>query len=150
MADFDPYAPVANALVAAITAEFTPEQITADHDQLHEALGVDGPVCGVAPLREVPVANTRVAQHTLIQIQFFDVWEKEIDPTQQVDPRIITGHHARMMRVVREVVVPIGDSHWFLQWEGTEYPRDPTGNNSRFVMVVRAWSTNSALVETTD
>ncbi len=142
------YADAADALVALCNTIYAPEQITAIHDQLHEALGVDGAVIGVAPIREIPVPGQRTTQQTYIQIQFFDVWEKEIDPSQEVDPRVIAAYHARLLEALRTATITVSGSLWYFQWEGTEYPRDPTGNNSRFIMTVRAWSKNAAEYET--
>jgi hypothetical protein len=146
----DAYTDAANALKAVIEAVYDDvPNIQIAHDELHEALGTDGPCVGIAPLREIPVATNRTTQQTYIQIQFFNDWEKEIDPTQEVDPRIITQLHARLMDALRTVTVTVGDIPWYYQWEGTEYPRDPTGNKTRFVTTLRAWSVNAAEYETT-
>lgn len=144
----DSYAIAAEALKQIIDLTFAPEQITADHDQLHEALGTDGPVVGIAPLREGPFPSQELVQETFIQVQFFDFWEKEIDPTQQADPRVITGYHARLKEAIRDTSFTALGSTWYFQWRGTEYPRDPTGNNTRFVMTVRAVGNNTTMVET--
>lgn len=144
----DSYAIAAEAMKAMIDVEFAPEQITAEHDELHESLGVDGPVVGIAPDRLQPMAGNRAAMHTLLHVQFFDIWEKDIDPTMVVDPRIITGYHNRLLTKIRTTTVTTNNDHWFFQWEGTEFPRDPVGNKTRFVASFRAWSDNTALVET--
>jgi hypothetical protein len=148
MAYSDHYADAADALKIIIDATYAAEQVVATHDQLHEALGVDGAVCGISPLREAPIPTQRTTQQTYIQIQFFDTWEKEIDPNQEVDPRIITRLHARLLESLRVATVAIEGVPWYFQWEGTDYPRDPTGNNTRFVMTLRAWSNNAAEYET--
>lgn len=145
----DSYAIIANTLKTIVDTEFSTEQIVAAHDQLHESLGVDGAVCGISPIRELPMSGNYTAKNTMVQIQFFDFWEKEIDPTQEADPRVITGYHARLLEAIRQHNDVGTGAHWYFQWEGTEYPRDPTGNNTRFVMSLRAWSTNDALYETT-
>lgn len=144
----DPYAVAAGALKLMIDQEFAPEQIVADHDELHESLGTDGPVVGIAPARQAPAPGNRAAMHTLITVQFFDFWEKEIDPTLSVDPRIITGLHTRLLEKIRATTVEADNAQWFFQWEGTEYPRDPVGNKTRFVATFRSWADNGALVET--
>jgi len=149
MAAIDTYAIAANALVEICNTTFAPEGVITAHDQLHEALGTDGPVCGVSPLREVPFSNNILVQDTFVQIQYFDVWEKEIDPTQEVDPRIITGLHARLKEALRTASITVSGAQWYFNWVATEYMRDPTGNNTRFVMQVRVVGNNSALVETT-
>jgi hypothetical protein len=146
-----PFAIAAAAIKEMIDQEFAVEQITCIYDELHEALGSDdtgGSIAGVSLIRQVPAPGNRVAMHTLIQVQFFDGWDKEIDPTQEVDPRIIDGYHARLLNRIQSTTVTASGDHWFFQWEGTEYPRDPTGNKTRFVMQIRAWSNNSALIET--
>lgn len=145
----DAYTDAANALKSVIEAVYSDvPNIQVMHDELHEALGTDGPVVGIAPLREVPVAGNRTTQLTYIHVQFFNDWEKEIDPTQEVDPRIITQLHARLMDALRTVTVTVGDIPWYYQWEGTEYPRDPTGNKTRFETTLRAWSANASEYET--
>lgn len=144
----DSYAIAAQAMKAMIDAEFAAEQIVAEHDELHESLGVDGPVCGIAPDRLMPVPGNRAAMHTVLHVQFFDIWDKEIDPEMVVDPRVITSYHNRLLTKIRATAVTANNDHWFFQWEGTEFPRDPVGNKSRFVASFRAWSDNTALVET--
>jgi hypothetical protein len=148
MAVIDPYAVAANALKMMVDQEFAPEQIVADHDELHESLGTDGPVVGIAPVRQAPMPGNRAAQNVFIQIQFFDFWEKEIDPTLSVDPRIITAFHTRLLEKIRSTTVQADNALWYFQWEGTEYPRDPVGNKTRFIMTLRSWADNGALVET--
>ena len=146
------YAIAAEAVKQMIDTEFAAEQITCIHDELHEALGSDdvgGSIAGVSLIRQTPAPGNRTAMHTLIQVQFFDGWDKEIDPTQEVDPRIIDGYHARLLHRIQSTNVTASGDHWFFQWEGTEFPRDPTGNKTRFVMTIRAWSNNAALIETT-
>lgn len=144
----DAYAIAAEAMKAMIDVEFAPEGVTAIHDELHESLGVDYIAVGIAPDRQVPVSGNRAAMHTQLHVQFFDLWDKSIDPEMVVDPRRITGLHNRLLTRIRQTDVVANNDHWFFQWEGTEYPRDPVGNKSRFVATFRAWSDNTALVET--
>jgi len=144
----DQYAIIANGLISLVNTTFAAEGVAAIHDELHESLGTERIEVGVAPVREQPMPGNRAAAHTLVTIQFFDLWDKAVDPTQMVDPRRITGFHARLKEALRTASIATSDSYWFFQWEGTEYPRDPTGNKTRFVMTVRAWSQNATLHET--
>lgn len=144
----DPYAVAAEAMKQIIDGEFNDLGIVAIHDELHEALGNDGPVVGIAPDRIVPMAGNRAALHTDFHVQWFEFWEKEIDPTLEVDPRLITAIHNRLLRAVQRAAVTVNNDHWFFQWQGSEFPRDPVGNKTRFVASFRAWADNSAIVET--
>lgn len=145
----DPYAIAANAVEQIINSEFADEQPEVLHDELHESLGQDGIYVGIAPVRAVPVPNNRVAQHTLLHVQFFDLWEKRVDPHMIVDPRRITDFAYRLQDAIRRASVTANGNMWYFQWEGTEFPRDPVGNKTRFDMTIRAWGNNAALVETT-
>ena len=49
-----PYAIAANALEQIINLAFADEGTVAEHDKLHEALGVKRRRCGISPLRETP------------------------------------------------------------------------------------------------
>ena len=144
----DPYTIAAGAMKQIIDTEFTDLGIVAIHDELHEALGNDGPMVGIAPDRMAPAPNTRVAQHVDFHVQWFEFWEKVIEPGLEVDPRLITQIHDRLMRAVQRADVVANNDHWFIQWQGTDFPRDPVGNKTRFVASFRAWADNSALVET--
>lgn len=144
----DGYAIAAEAMKVMIEAEFAAESPQVYHDELHESLGNDGLVIGIAVERQVPAPGNLAAMQTVFHVQFFDYWEKTIDPTLVVDPRVITGYHNRLLTKVRTTNVTANNDHWFFNWEGTEYPRDPVGNKTRFVATFRAWSDNTALVET--
>jgi hypothetical protein len=143
-----PYAIAASALEQIINAEFEDEATVAEHDRLHEALGQRRRRCGLSPIREFPNARNRVAQETLIEIRYFDLWKKEITPETKIDPRIVTDKAERLRRAINAATINASGEVWFMNVEGTEYPPDPTGNASRFYMTVRAWGNNAGLVET--
>lgn len=147
-----PYAIAATALKTIIDTEFEAERIVAVHDRVHDSLGHDGIYVGIAPVREAPTANNRAVQETWIEIRFFDLWDKMIDPEQEVDPFPIAGRAERLRRAIKsavtEGIVTTSGEMWFMHVDRVDYPDDPTGNKSRFVMIVRAWGNNSALVET--
>lgn len=145
------YELAAAQLKIAIDTAFAAEGFVAAHDQLHESLGWNGTQIGIAPIRDVVNTNNYI-QETWIQVQFFGQWMKEITPTTAVDPRIVTNYAERFRRAVQDRVVPpigIADVMWYFNLVEIEYPRDPNGNNTRFVARLRAWGNNSALVETT-
>jgi hypothetical protein len=143
------YEIAADALKLMIDAEFAPEGIVTQHDNLHESLGFQGPVAGISPARDL-VNRNNLIQETSLEVKLYNTWVKLVDPTQAVDPRIITNYAERFRRGLQSIVVPSTgiDVMWYFNLVQIEYPNDPTGNKSRFVATVRAWGNNSALVET--
>jgi hypothetical protein len=142
----DPYTLVANALEAIITNTFG---IVPVHDKIHVSLGFQAPVVGIAPLREDPTPSDRVVQETYVEIRYFDRWNKDINPYQTVDPRLITAKAEQLRAAINTYEFSGSGTVWFFHVEGTDYPDDPTGNKTRFVMTIKAWGNNAALVETT-
>lgn len=135
----------------AILTEFTDiTQKVVEPDEIHESLGFDGFVhIGVAPTRDTPQTNAMIVQETWFTIQWFGPYDKAVNPMQSVDARPITVMAERLRRAIKTVSVPRDDQVWFLNWAGAEYPRDPTGNKTRFVATLRAVGNNAALIETT-
>lgn len=138
------------AINQAIANEFAGDDIHVFPDELHESLGSTEVNVGIAPLRDTPMASGKVVQETFLHVQWFDLWDEEIDPTQTVDPRPITRKAERLRIALRTLSVGLGDKVWYFNVDSTDYPRDPTGNKTRFVMTIRAAGNNSALVETSD
>ncbi len=145
-----PYTIAANGLAAIITAEFAPEAVVPIHDEIHESLGDTGRVVGIAPDErgEEPGARNRVAQETWLKVKWFDKWEKDVDPTVVKDPRIMAEFAHRLQMAVAAASLTYSGDFWYFNWEGTEYPRDPIGNKTRFIMRVRAFGNNASLLET--
>lgn len=141
------YSIAAAALEQIINATFAPEGVVAVHDRLHESLGSERTAVGISPTRDVPMTGNRVTQLTTLQIRYFGKYNLQVDPTQKVDPRIITELAERLRNAIRDTPVTASGEMWFMNVEATEYPADPTGNSSRFIMAVTAWGNNQSLVE---
>jgi hypothetical protein len=136
------------AVKAAIDAEFADDDIHVFPDELHESLGATEINVGIAPVRDAPMTNGRVVQETFLHVQWFDLWDPQIDPTQTVDPTPITRKAERLRIALGPLSVGLGDQVWYFNVDNTDYPRDPTGNKTRFIMGIRAAGRNAALVET--
>jgi hypothetical protein len=143
-----PYEEAAAALESALNTEFTDIGVLVEHDNLHASLGVNQRRIGISPVREVPVQSNYAALQTTLEVKFYDFWDKEINPEQSVDPRSISRFAERFRRAVRDASVGQTPHYWFFNVTGIEYPNDPTGNKTRFVATVVAWSQNPAIVET--
>lgn len=145
-----PYTIAANGLATIIATEFTPEGVVPIHDELHESLGDTGRVVGISPDEqgEAPGTRNRVAQETVLKVKWFDKWEKNVDPDVVKDPRIIAEYAHRLQMALAAAELTYSGDFWFFNWEGTEYPRDPIGNKTRFIMRVRAYGNNASLLET--
>lgn len=145
-----PFQIAAATMEAVIAAEFTDQTYFFAADELHESLGSDGRIkVGVAPDRDTPRAGDMLLQETWFHVQWFGRWDPQIDPTQKVDPTPITVIAERLRRALRVASASIDDQVWYFNVVNVEYPRDPTGNKTRFVMTCQCYGTNSALVETT-
>jgi hypothetical protein len=144
----DQYTIVANHLEAVINSTFAAEGVVARHDVVHESLGQQGPIVGIAPVRDLSLLSDRVVQNTYVEVRYLDHWQKMVDPTQAVDPRSITAKADRLRVALRDALLTPSGELWFFSVDETTYPNDPTGNKTRFYMVIRAWGNNSSLVET--
>lgn len=147
----DPYTTAADALKTIIDAEFEDLNVAAIHDNIHESLGAEDRVVGIAPLRDAPYSGSGVAGDLQIEVRFYDFYMLDVDPTQAVDPRTITTYADRLKRALSgqaAVLDPASNDTWFFNWQGTDYPDDPTGNKSRFHMRISAVGDNTSLVET--
>lgn len=145
-----PYVQVAEALETIIEAEFDDKSLVVQHDNIHESLGYEGTVVGVAPEDETPTTGRMIQQEIRVRVKFYDYWVKEIDNHTQVDPRVIAGYAERFRRAcyAQHASVTGTELVWFFDVITVTYPNDPTGNKSRFEAVVRAFGQNSGLVET--
>lgn len=141
------YSLAAVALETIVNVTF--DDVTAKHDKVHESLGFDGPVCGISPINEVPYERNRAAMQTYVEIRYFGRWDKRVDPTQSVDPRVVSDKADELQDAIRTAEVVKSGDLWFFNVERIEYPDDPTGNKTRFIMTVKVWANNSTLVETT-
>lgn len=144
----NPYTEAANRLETIINATFLAEGWKAEHDDLHDSLGYSGTRIGISPLRELPQPNVGVTIQTTIQVKFLGTYYKDVNNEQRVDPRIVANYAERFRRALYGPPISPNDHHWFFQLTGIEYPRDPTGNATRFVATVVAFSQNTGLTET--
>jgi hypothetical protein len=144
-----PYVIAATAVKTIIDTEFAPEGIVAEHDHLHESVGWDGSYAGISPDYERPEAGNMAALGIWIKVQLYLPWDKEINPFQVVDPRIIARYGQRFREAVRAANLSYSGQFWFFNVMDLRYPHDPTGNKTRFEASVKAWAENNALVETT-
>jgi hypothetical protein len=144
----DPYTLLANALEVVIQTEFSDIQyLIIRHDRLHASLGTDGRTyVGIYPEVEETRGIELVGQCT---IQFFDPYKADIDPQQQVDPRIIANKAERLRRALASARITGDAGVWYFDVVMTRYTTDATGNKSRFEMTVQSRGNNSALIETT-
>lgn len=146
----DPFSIAFQLLEAIIAAEFSSEGLTLEADNLHESLGWEGPRVGAAPISEIPWSVDMLVQDLLIEMRFYDKWDKEINPEQAVDPRLITNKAERFRRAVKTASINVGTSQvWYFDVISILYPNDATGNKTRFVATLRVRGNNAALVETT-
>lgn len=145
----DPYAVAATALKAIIDDEFSTESYTAIHDRLHESLGTRRTEIGISPLRWTPMPRNRNVRDTYIFVQFYDRWDKEIDPAQTVNPTRITGYAARFEEAVQrqQATDPGTGDVWYFDVDEVTFPEDPTGNKTRFEAVIHARGNNHGLLE---
>lgn len=147
-----PYERAANVLKTVIDTEWATEGLVAEHDNLHESLGYEGARVGIAPTFEEGQPGADIVQNVYLDVKFFDAWIKEVNQEESVDPRVIARHAERFRRacLAAHPTLVAPDHHlWFFNVESIEYPDDPTGNKSRFLAHVCAYSDNAALVETT-
>ena len=144
----DPYTVLADAIEDVVMAEFDDEAfLVFKHDALHESLGTDGKTyVGVSPEDE---QTFNIELQIAVRLQFYMPYIADVDPFQEVDPRIITNKAERLRQALgRARIVATGDV-WYFDVDRTTYPKDATGNKSRFEMSIVGRGNNSGLVETT-
>lgn len=144
----DPYEIISNALEAIITDEFEEERFPVVHDRLHESVGHSGTRIGISIEDQTPQLGNQLVLDTDVLIQFYGKWDKEIDPNQKVDPRKVSMYAHRLRTALSSRGVQASDAIWFFNIMSTSYPSDPTGNKTRFELLVRAKGDNSGLRET--
>lgn len=144
-----PYRAAASAIEQILTTEFADLGVVPEHDELHESLAYDGRRrVGIAPLNEAPQAGNNSHWQTFVNIKWYNPWDKMVNNEQAVDPRIAGDYAARANAAIMRTTYSWNDDLWFFNVTNIAYPRDPTGNVTRFVMTVVASSANSGLRET--
>lgn len=134
--------------MALADAEFAPEGYVTEDDWLHPSLGHTGTRMAVYPVRQRPASNALIFD-TEVTFQFFDHYDREIDPEQAVSPARIENFAERFMRALQGGNSPSTPHTWFFNLLEIEYPRDPTGNRTRFEARIQAKSANPTIHETT-
>lgn len=137
-----------NALISLLATVFAAEQFPIKDDRLHESLGWDGTVIGVSPERTSSDQGNRYVSNIEILVQFYGKYNKEVDPRQTVSPSVVEGFAERFRNSLRGNADPNTGEVWYFTLERIEYPRDPTGNKTRFEAYLTAKGNNSALMET--
>lgn len=145
-----PFEAVATAVKAVFDSEFAAEGYTMVFDKLHESLGMQRVEVGIAPTEDVVNERNNIVQETWVEVRFYDLWKREIDPKTQVNPVRITAFAERLRDALRRARAtdPGTNQVWYFDVRRVTYPDDPTGNKSRFHMTIRAYGHNSGLVET--
>jgi hypothetical protein len=148
--DTSAYLTVATALQQIIATEFADEGFTAIRDNQHESLGRTRVDIGIAPAEDYPAEDIEVTQETYLEIRFYDLWTQEITPETVVDPARIAGFAERLKKAIfaSTATDPGTDEVWYFSVKRTTYANDPTGNKTRFHMVIKAFGNNAGLVET--
>lgn len=141
-------------LRAIIEAEFAVEisnqNWTVHDDKLHRSLGGDGQSrFGLSPNTDQPWGRDQQVQITEVLVQFYGAYELEVNPEQHVDPAGVEAVAERLKRALKQATDPADPRAWFFNALTTTYLDDPTGNKTRFELVVQGYGNNAALVETT-
>ncbi len=145
------YEVAATGIKAIIDAVYDAEGFKAKHDDLHESLGYRRVEIGISPLRITPLPSNQSVDQTFIKIQFYGLYKREVDPELQINPFTVAAYHDRLATALetQQATDPDSNAVWYYQIVNTEFPRDPTGNKSRFEMTVRALGGSPGLGETT-
>lgn len=135
------------AVKALVTAEFTAEGFPVKSDKLADSVGHDGPMAAVYPEREAP-GESGVSQAMLVVVQVYNRYELNVDEYQTVDPAVIEGWAWRLLRSFKGNSSPSTNKVWWFNVAMIEYPDDPTGNKTRFLMHIEGHAPNAQLEET--
>lgn len=145
------YEEVATLLKGLIEDEFAAEGFKVVFDKLHESLGERRVEIGVFPVEDITRSDNAMVQETTLELRFLGLWSKKVDPTQLVNPTLVTTYAERFRRKLQEteglVTAPSGRA-WFFLLNRVWYPDDPTGNKTRFYATIRVLGNNSSVVET--
>jgi len=142
------YETLATALKAIIDTEFAVEGFVAIHDRLHESVGHNRTAIGISPENWRPWTNDRNTKFTYLLVQFYHRYDLEIDPEQVVNPIVVTNYCERLERAIQttQASTPGTSEVWYFDVDSVDFPQDPTGNKSRFHMIVLGRGNNAALV----
>lgn len=139
---------VATAIKIAFDNEFAAEGFTMVLDDLHEAMGRTRVDVAIAPVEDRVNPRNNIVQETTVEVKFYDLWDERIQPNTVVNPSKIAAYAERLRNALRDKRTVGTSTTWFFNIGRTTYPRDPTGNKTRFVMEITAYGNNAGLVET--
>lgn len=140
----------ATAVKAIFELEFAAEGFKMRFDKIHESLGWERVEVGIHPLDEVVRPGNALIQEMRVEVRFYGLWTKEIDPHTVINPVKVTNYAERFRSALgrSHATDPATDEVWYFDVLRVDYPDDPTGNKSRFHATIRAWGNNSGLIET--
>lgn len=144
-----PYEAVANQLAGIIDAEFAAEGLVTEHDCLHDSIGWEGARICVYPEMETPMPGRMIQEDVTVYVKYLGQYDKQINPEQSVDPRPTTVIAERLRRAINAAADARTANLWYFNLMDIMYPKDPTGNKTRFVARIVAYSQNSGIIETT-
>lgn len=138
-------------VMTIVQTEFAPEAIPVRSDKLHDSVGHDGSVAAVYPDAEA-AGESGIHQNILVYVQVYGRYDLEIDPNQTVDPAKIEGWSWRLQRRIQQTPdlgqIDTNSQLWYFNVVAINYPDDPTGNKTRFIMALEGYSPLGSLVET--
>lgn len=131
-------------LIDLLSTEFGDDNFAVRPDRLDKALGFDGAVIGVHPLRERPNPADRLELMTTLQVQLYGHWNPQTDPNEIVDPVTVEAWANRFRTMIGAYTQTGTSDVWWFQLEEITYESDPTGNCTRFCATVTARGSNPA------
>lgn len=134
-------------LMAVLAAAYPNDGFPIKDDHLHESLGHKGTIIGVSVERTVTNPANNTVSDIELKVQFYGKYEKKINPEQVVSGTPIETR-AEAFRKALRVGDPNTDAVWYYSLTRVEFPKDPTGNKTRYEAFVTAKGNNTALIET--
>lgn len=136
-----------NLLITLLKETYAAEQFPVRSDKLHRSLGDGGTVIGVYTNSTAHARDALVGEIN-ITVQFYGHYKLEVNREQTVDPAVIEAYAERLRATIRaNKSLPHTPGVWYMNVERTLYPEDPTGNQTRYEMTIRAYGNNTALLE---
>lgn len=144
MAATAPITELRQAIIALLEAEFPSELAGVKPGRLHPAH--PGGWAGVYPIQEAASAAVSITQDTMLAIQVFLPWAKQVDPTRVADPTTLESYAERIRERVFTANHPrVGSAGvWYFRVTRVDYEADPTGQITRFTAYVTAPGQNYA------
>lgn len=138
------------ALISMLEAEFAAEGYPVKDDKLHGSVGAWGPVIAVYPDRSMTSGANAFVNEMRLVVQFYDAFERKVDPNQEVSPSIIEGYADRFRNALRtRNPDPNVGAAWYFMLDQIVFPPDPTGNITRFEAHLTVRGNNGALITET-